>query len=238
MHHYKHHHRRHCHHQSALDSYGLLVNGELQKSVDQIMKNQSITNLNENVNNRSGFRYLLSIADLNEKANEATETVFTKHYSTYKVVLRGQGTGKSKINEKTLEITINTASNCAIVLRNFGNLMKNLKLVGFNLDIDGRWTEVCSLINEKCTKSVTELELSNCDSDFLAGIKFGHVSLLKITCNRLDEEFWNGIDRFPNLRTLEWHHDRTEPLTENIRAMLKSKSVQFVDCVKSDKKPQ
>lgn len=159
------------------------------------------------------FRDLLNVADLNEKATEAAELVFTRRYSNYNVVLCGHETSRSiEIDDNTLEITITTASQCANVLRNFGDVIGKLKLLNFNGKVfaDRRWAELRRLINEKCTKHVTVLELSNCDRHLLADIEnvFECVGVLKIACSQVGEKFMDLSKWFPQLRTLELlHHE-------------------------------
>lgn len=159
------------------------------------------------------FHDLLNVANLNDKAAEAAESIFIERYSNYDVTLCGEERFRSiRIEDNTKQITISTASQCAKVLRNFGDVIGKLKLLNFTRKVlaDHRWDAVRQLINEKCTKRVTELELMNCDRELLADMKnvFECVGTLEITCSQLDEKFMDLGKWFPQLNHLELlHHE-------------------------------
>lgn len=159
------------------------------------------------------FCDLLNVADLDKNANEAAELVFTRRYSNYGVTLCGRERYQSiEIDDKELQITISTASKCAKVLRIFGDVIAKLKLLNFDSKIlaDRRWHDVRHLINEKCSKRVTELKLTNCARELMTDMKnvFECVDTLEITCSQLDEKFMDLGKCFPQLHKLELlHHE-------------------------------
>lgn len=168
------------------------------------------------------FGDLLNIADLDEKATEAAEIVFTRRYSEYVVILCGPGPFKSiEIDDNELEITISTASNCTKVLRNFGDVIQKLKLINFSDElVTGRcWDEVRRLIDEKCTKQVAVLMLTNCERGFMndIGTPFKCVDTLQLTCSQLGGKIVDLSTWFPQLQQLELlHHENCTQIVCNL----------------------
>lgn len=159
-----------------------------------------------------GFMDLLNVANWNADSQKAAELVYSRRYSQYILKLNGyEARSCIMIDDEYLEITINTAKCCAKVLQCFGDVIKRMELLNFDAEnLAVGWSEVERLINEKYTKTLCELKLSNCKYLMLDRIEeaFVNVESLRISCSRMGKLIDLG-KWFPMLKRLQLlHNDR------------------------------
>lgn len=165
------------------------------------------------------FNDLLNVADLTESTTKAAQLVFSRRYSKHLIKLCGPGYETvPPIAIRGSLITISTASLCAKVLQSFGDVINKLVLVHFSDEmLTEDWSNLKSLLNEKCTKNLHELELVSCGDQMMNSIQntFENVEFLRISCSHMGK-FMDLGKWFPALVRLELlHNDRCVQIVSN-----------------------
>lgn len=157
-------------------------------------------------------------ADFTENAAQAAYVVFNRRYSKHLIKMVGLETPET-VQLGDSMITISEPSICLKLLDHFGISVKKLQLEYLSNELlSGKWSEIPNLINKKCSSTLEDIKVINCDEKLFDGIKqeFAQVLNLRISCSRLGKCMELG-KWFPNLNRLELvHNDRCVQIVSNV----------------------